>query len=171
MGRLVRLVLGLWKKSASGVWTFEESSTGQGDALIINRTDDIEGLIERIRITRNLGIMTPIVLTYQLPDWMLAPEGPTTPPVTMITNKDVEILASVTDYMTDPVLYVTSGPELVAKYQFFCRTPFTIGDKTYLEDGVTEEQHRQAIRGRSLNSRRSSCIFFFKITRIFNVVA
>ncbi|CDY45902.1 BnaAnng07830D [Brassica napus] len=39
------------------------------------------------------------------------------------------------------------GPELVAKYQFYCRSPFTIDDKAYLEEGVTEEQHRQAIRG------------------------
>ncbi|CAF2083036.1 unnamed protein product [Brassica napus] len=49
--------------------------------------------------------------------------------------------------MTEPVVYVTSGPEPVAKYQFLCRYPFTIGEKTYLEEGVTEEQHRQAIRG------------------------
>nr|VDD03474.1 unnamed protein product [Brassica rapa] len=40
----------------------------------------------------------------------------------------------------------SSGPEPVAKYQFLCRYPFTIGEKTYLEEGVTEEQHRQAIR-------------------------
>lgn len=100
-----------------------------------------------IRITLNLGILTPVALTYQLPEWMLMPDVSTTPPITLHANKDIEILASVAEYMTDPVLYVTSGPELVAKYQFFCRTPFRIDDKTYLAEGVTEEEHRQAMIG------------------------
>ncbi|CAF2044409.1 unnamed protein product [Brassica napus] len=145
MGRLVRLVIGLWSKSPTGVWSFEEAPNSLREAVIINRTESIDGLVEMIRITLNLGILTPVVLTYQLPTWMLVPDGPTTPPITLVTNKDVEIMTSVFDYMADPVLYVTSGPELVAKYQFFCRTPFSIDEKTYLEEGVTEEQHRQAI--------------------------
>lgn len=49
--------------------------------------------------------------------------------------------------MTQPVMYVTSGPELVAKYHFLCRTPFKIGDQSFLGEGITEEQHHQAIRG------------------------
>ena len=147
MGRLVRLVIGLWSKSPTGVWSFEEAPNSLREAVIINRTESIDGLVEMIRITLNLGILTPVVLTYQLPTWMLVPDGPTTPPITLVTNKDVEIMTSVFDYMADPVLYVTSGPELVAKYQFFCRTPFSIDEKTYLEEGVTEEQHRQAIIG------------------------
>ncbi|CAN6893806.1 unnamed protein product [Brassica oleracea] len=145
MGRLVRLVIGLWSKSPTGVWTFEETPNSQGEAVIINKTESIDGLVEMIRITLNLGILNPVVLTYQLPTWMLVPDGQTTPPITLVNNKDVEIMASVFDYMADAVLYVTSGPELVAKYQFFCRTPFSIDEKTYLEEGVTEEQHRQAI--------------------------
>ncbi|CAN6851703.1 unnamed protein product [Brassica oleracea] len=76
---------------------------------------------------------------------MLVPDGPRTPPITLSCDKDVEILASVRDYMSEAVLYVTSGPELVARYQFFSRSPFSIGDTTYLEEGVTEAQHRQAI--------------------------
>ncbi|CAN6931189.1 unnamed protein product, partial [Brassica oleracea] len=66
--------------------------------------------------------------------------------ITLSCDKDVEIISSVSDYMSEPVLYVTSGPELVAKYQFFCRSPFTIDETTYLQEGVSEEQHRQAIR-------------------------
>ncbi|XP_009123356.2 uncharacterized protein LOC103848151 [Brassica rapa] len=145
MGMLVRLVIGMWSKSPTGVWSFEEAPNSQREAVIINRTESIDGLVEMIRITLNLGILTPVVLTYQLPTWMLVPDGPTTPPITLVSNKDVKIMASVFDYMAYPVLYVTSGPELVAKYQFFCRTPFSIDEKTYLEEGVTEEQHRQAI--------------------------
>ncbi|KAH0902282.1 hypothetical protein HID58_041785 [Brassica napus] len=114
--------------------------------MIINRTDSFEGVVERIRITVNLGILTPVALTYQLPDWMLEPDGPKTPLITLSCDKDVEIMSTVSDYMSEPVLYVTSGPELVAKYQLFCRSPFTIDETTYHEEGVTEEQHRQAIR-------------------------
>ncbi|KAL0742560.1 hypothetical protein Bca4012_084073 [Brassica carinata] len=145
MGRLVRLVCGLWNKSANGMWHFEENPHGQGEVLIINRTDSLDGLVERIRITLNLGILTPLALTYQLPLWMLAPEDPTAAPITLMSDKDVEIMTSVTDYMLEAVLFVTSGPEQVAKYDFFCRTPFTVDGKTYLGEGVTEEQHRQAI--------------------------
>ncbi|KAL0877236.1 hypothetical protein Bca101_026941 [Brassica carinata] len=99
-----------------------------------------------IRIRLNLGILTPVTLTYQLPEWMRAPEGPKTAPINLLSDKDVEIMSTVREYMTEPVLYVTSGPEPVAKYQFLCRSPFTIGDKTYLQEGVTEEQHREAIK-------------------------
>lgn len=148
----MRLLSGLWTKSANGVWNFEENPHDEGEALIINRTDSIDGLVERIRITLNLGILTPVVLTYQLPLWMHDIDVPTTPPITLMSEKDVEIMTSVTDYMTEAVLYVTSGPEQVAKYQFFCRTPFTIDEKTYVREGVTEEQHCQAIRGMCLYS-------------------
>lgn len=147
MGRVVRLVIGLWRKSPSGVWTFEETPNSQGEAVILHNTQSFDGLVEMIRITLNLGILTPVALTYQLPEWMILPDGPTTPPITLLTDKDVELMASVMDYMADAVLYVTSGPELVAKYQFLCRTPFCIDDKTYLEAGITEEQHRQDILG------------------------
>ena len=100
-----------------------------------------------IRIRLNLGILTPVALTYQLPDWMLVPDGTKTLPITLSCDKDVEILTSVRDYMSEAVLYVTSGPELVAKYEFLRRSPFIIGDTTYLEEGVSEAQHRQAILG------------------------
>ncbi|CAF2071759.1 unnamed protein product [Brassica napus] len=146
MGRLFRLVMGLWTKSSNSDWSFQETASHHDESMIINRTDSFEGVVERIRITVNLGILTPVALTYQLPDWMLEPDGPKTPLITLSCDKDVEIMSTVSDYMSEPVLYVTSGPELVAKYQLFCRSPFTIDETTYHEEGVTEEQHRQAIR-------------------------
>ncbi|KAF3484949.1 hypothetical protein F2Q69_00053781 [Brassica cretica] len=99
-----------------------------------------------IRRRLTLGVLTPVALTYQLPDWMLLPEGPRTPPITLSADKDVETMLSVREYMTEPVMYVTSGPELVAKYQFLCRTPFKIGENSFLGEGVTEEQHHHAIK-------------------------
>ena len=64
MGRLVCLVIGLWTKSAAGVWTFDETPNSQGEAVIIHKTETIDGLVEMIRITLNLGILTPVALTY-----------------------------------------------------------------------------------------------------------
>ncbi|CAN7021445.1 unnamed protein product [Brassica rapa subsp. trilocularis] len=145
MGRLVKLSLGLWTKNSNGDWSFEVTSSYHGEAIIINNNETFDGLVELIRIRLNLGILTPVALTYQLPDWMNVPDGPKTPPITLSCDKDVEILTSVRDYMSEAVLYVTSGPELVARYEFLRRSPFTIGDTTYLEEGVSEAQHRQAI--------------------------
>lgn len=81
---------------------------------------------------------------------MLQPEERRTPPITLATDNDLETMLCVTDYMTPPVMYVTSGPELVAKYQFLCRSPFKVGERNFLEEGVTEEQHEQAIKGKFL---------------------
>uniref|UniRef100_M4D159 Uncharacterized protein n=1 Tax=Brassica campestris TaxID=3711 RepID=M4D159_BRACM len=145
MGRLVKLSLGLWTKNSNGYWSFEVTSYYHGEAIIITNNKSFDGLVELIRIRLNLGILTPVALTYQLPDWMIVHDGPKTPPITLSCDKDVEILTSVRDYMSEAVLYVTSGPELVARYEFLRRSPFTIGDTTYLEEGVLEAQHRQAI--------------------------
>ncbi|CAN7089791.1 unnamed protein product [Brassica rapa subsp. narinosa] len=59
MSRLFRLIMGLWCKSSTGVWNFEETPNSEGEALIINRTDSVDGIVEKIRITLNLGILTP----------------------------------------------------------------------------------------------------------------
>ncbi|KAL0727794.1 hypothetical protein Bca4012_023887 [Brassica carinata] len=77
---------------------------------------------------------------------MLLPDAAATPPTTLLTDKDVETMTSVREYMSEAYLFVTSGPEPVAKYQFQRRFPFTIEGRTYLGEGVTEEQHKQDIK-------------------------
>lgn len=149
MGTFVIIAQGVWEKSPAGEWMFVENPATERETILINPEDPLEGLVEMIRIRLDLGVLTPVVLTYQLPDWMLDPEGPRTPPITLATDKDVETMLSVTEYMTEKVMYVTSGPELVAKYQFLCRTLFKIGERSFLGEGVTEEQHHQAIKGYS----------------------
>ncbi|KAH0928842.1 hypothetical protein HID58_014569 [Brassica napus] len=146
MGTLVRIVQGIWEKTLAEEWRFDENPAAEEDTLLINPHDSFEGLVEMIRIRLDLGVLTPVALTYQLPEWMLLPEGTTTPPVTLSTDRDVEVMLTVREYMTEPVMYVTSGPELVAKYQFLCRSPFKIGDRSFLGEGITEEQHHEAIK-------------------------
>lgn len=143
----MRLVEGLWVKSSNGDWLFEETNFLHQESVVVNKEDTLESLLELIRISLSLGILTPVALTYQLPDWMILPEGPQSPPITLLTDRDVETMLSVSDYMTESVLYVTSGPELVAKYQFYCRSSFEVDGKLYLGEGVTEDQHRHDILG------------------------
>lgn len=147
MSRLFRLLTGLWTKSITGEWSFQVIASTVAGSIDIKKTESLFGLEEMIRVRFDLGILTPLALTYHLPEWMLVPDATTTPPITLLTDKDVEIMNSVADYMREAVLYVTSGPELVAKYQFFCRTPFTVDNYNFLTEGVTEEEHRRAIIG------------------------
>lgn len=147
MGTFVRIVQGIWEKTPTGEWRFDENPALEGETVLIKPEDSYEGLVEMIRIRLNLGVLTPVALTYQLPDWMLLPEGPRAPPITLSADKDVETMLSVREYMTEPVMYVTSEPELVVKYQFLCRTPFKIGENSFLGEGITKEQHHHAIKG------------------------
>ncbi|KAF2594769.1 hypothetical protein F2Q70_00042765 [Brassica cretica] len=70
-----------------------------------------------IRIRLNLGILTPVALTYQLPEWMLIPDGPQMPPITLSCDKVVEIMTNVRDYLNEAVLYVTN---LVGGHPIVC---------------------------------------------------
>ncbi|CAG7905997.1 unnamed protein product [Brassica rapa] len=161
MGTLVRIVQGIWEKTLAEEWRFDENPAAEEDTLLINPHDSFEGLVEMIRIRLDLGVLTPVALTYQLPEWMLLPEGTTTPPVTLSTDRDVEVMLTVREYMTEPVMYVTSGPELVAKYQFLCRSPFKIGDRSFLGEGITEEQHHEAIKGHPIVCSQSMLELLF----------
>ncbi|CAH8352295.1 unnamed protein product [Eruca vesicaria subsp. sativa] len=146
MEEFVKLIQGIWEKTPSGEWVFDENPIADHEIVLINSNDSFDNLVEMIRIRLDLGVLTPVVLTYQIPDPMVSAVGPLNQPTTLSTDKDVEDMLSLMEFMTGKELYVTSGPELVAKYQFHCRTPFKIGNQTFLGEGVTEDQHHQAIR-------------------------
>ncbi|CAN6856030.1 unnamed protein product, partial [Brassica oleracea] len=76
---------------------------------------------------------------------MHGPEGATIAPLNIVSNTDVEIMMGAHEWNTEPKLSVIIGAEEVAWYQFVCRTTFTIGDRTFLTDGVSEEQHLATI--------------------------
>ncbi|CAH8370027.1 unnamed protein product [Eruca vesicaria subsp. sativa] len=140
MGTIVRVVQGLWEKTATGEWWFSENPITENDIVVINHGDPFEGVVEMIRIRLELGVLTPVALTYRVHDMILLP------PNNVATDADVETMLTATKFMTTPVLCVTSGPELVAKYQFLCRSPFRIGETSFLDAGITEEEHHAAIR-------------------------
>ncbi|KAL0862433.1 hypothetical protein Bca101_022618 [Brassica carinata] len=98
-----------------------------------------------VRAEIGIGEHTPMVLSYQLPPNLLLPYGSTSAPTNVQTAEDVEMVMSVQEWTNEVKLCVTFGASNVAKYQFLCREPFTLGETTFLSDGITEEEHLAAI--------------------------
>lgn len=86
------------------------------------------------------------MLMYQLPCWMLVPGGEDAPPQSLISSGDVEVMMSIQEWNGYQVVCVLCGAQRVAKYGFLRRSPFNIGNMTFLGDGITEEQHMAAIK-------------------------
>ncbi|CAH8382616.1 unnamed protein product [Eruca vesicaria subsp. sativa] len=86
-------------------------------------------------------MQTPLLLTFQLPQWMLEPNGETWPPHKIQTNADWDMMMTVHEGDVEPNICVIFGAEEVATFHFRCRSPFTIGTLTFLGEGVTEEEH------------------------------
>ncbi|KAL0731984.1 hypothetical protein Bca4012_028078 [Brassica carinata] len=76
------------------------------------------------------------------------------------------MMMSVHEWTTEVTLCVTYGAEDVARYGFLCRAPFKIGQRTYLGEGVTEEQHLASING--LFGRREMVCSDSVMREIFN---
>lgn len=66
MGTFVRLVQGVWEKTPTGEWRFDEDPTAEPETVLIHPNDPLEGLVEMIHIRLDLGILTPVALTFQL---------------------------------------------------------------------------------------------------------
>ncbi|KAG2301523.1 hypothetical protein Bca52824_030174 [Brassica carinata] len=141
MARLVVMSKGEWSKSQNSVWRFEEDTTMMSHSILVRRTEEYDSLELKVRGLFNVGRQTPLVVSFQLPRWMLEPEGETSPPHTIRTKADIDMLLSVHEWNTEPRLCIVVGPQEVAKYHYICRSPFTIGRLSFLEEGVTEEQH------------------------------
>ncbi|CAH8384743.1 unnamed protein product [Eruca vesicaria subsp. sativa] len=107
--------------------------------------EKIPSLMSLVREEQRIGEQTPKVLSYHLPPNRLLPYGCTSAPTNVLTPEDVELLLSVQEWTKDVELCFTFGAENVAKYQFLCREPFTIGQRTFLSDRITEEYHLAAI--------------------------
>ncbi|KAL0732426.1 hypothetical protein Bca4012_008635 [Brassica carinata] len=88
-----------------------------------------------------------MLLTYKLPPCMIDLEDSQSKPTNVETSLDVEVMMSVDEWTKDVQLCVTQGALEVAKYQFLCRSPFTIGSRTFLSEGTSEEQHLEMING------------------------
>lgn len=147
MSRLVHVMKGQWRKMLAGVWRFEHDPAFPAHAILVGKTDHVEAVKGMVRGVFKLRAETPLLLTFHLPPWMLEPEGATSPPQNIVTNADVKMMICVHEWNTEPRLCVIFGAEDVATYQFRCRSPFAIGRRHFLGDGVTEEQHMALVLG------------------------
>ncbi|CAN6848711.1 unnamed protein product [Brassica oleracea] len=100
MARLVRVSKGRWSKSQQGVWRLEEDVTYTSRDILVKRNEEYDSLQREIRSLFNLTEVTPLVVTFQLPEWMLEPDGETCPPHSILTTTDVEMLMSVHKWNT-----------------------------------------------------------------------
>lgn len=119
-----------------------------GRDILVANTEQLEALKDLVRAVFCLRRETPMVVTFQLPQWMLEPDGETWPPHNLNSNADVDMMMSVHEWNVEPRLCVIFGAEDVATYQFRCRRPFTTGSSTFLAEGVTEEQHMALVLGK-----------------------
>ncbi|CAN7032660.1 unnamed protein product [Brassica oleracea var. botrytis] len=146
MVHLVRVVKGQWSKSQQGVWRFARDESVFREDIVIGNNATMVELNGLIRGVFNLTPATPLLITFQLPQWMLEPDGETSPPHNIVANADIDMLMSIHEWNTEPQLCLIFGAEDVARYQFICRAPFKIGNRTFLAEGITEEQHISAIK-------------------------
>lgn len=77
MARLVRLCKGQWWKSQQGAWRFEEDPITIPSHILIGNIDQVEDVTARIRCLFGLRRQTPMLITFELPQWMNEGEGDT----------------------------------------------------------------------------------------------
>lgn len=165
MGRLVRVLKGQWFKSQQGVWRFEGDRSSTAQSILVGVNEPVNTLMALLRGVFFIRTVTPMMVTFQFPRWVLGANDEMFPPLNIDTDSDVELLMSVYEWSTEPTLFVVSGSDDVAKYQFTCRTPFTVGGINFLGTGITEENHMTMVNGKlpkKLRSNLKSVVSTFK---------
>ncbi|CAF2042974.1 unnamed protein product [Brassica napus] len=145
MGQLVNIRAGRWNKTDEGRWKFEEDNSEVYHYIVARTNEGFEEFTKLVRQQLRIEDLCPLLVTYQLPGCMVQDDPSAHAPITLLTSEDIEIMMSVKEWKNEVVTCVTYGALNIAKYQFLCRSPFTIGDTTYLADGITEEVHCRMI--------------------------
>lgn len=142
MSICVKFWRGEWKKNEEEEWHFHPDEEDIGKRVMIKDDETYATLEAMVRRQYSLRPLTPLVLTFRLPSWMLSPLGYKTPPTTINHTEDLCILLNVKISLSDLALLVIVGPRRVAEYEFLCRTRFSIGSTTYIVDGTQTEANR-----------------------------
>ncbi|KAJ4879950.1 Uncharacterized protein Rs2_37004 [Raphanus sativus] len=156
MSQLVRLWRGDWKKQPNGDWIFFEDPSDFGFGALIGEGETFESLMTIVRMRYQLANTTPVVLSYQLPDHMLVQAGRRSPPITLSTTADVGVMLTVRDWYAEQTVNVTIGPQNVAMYHFHRRDNFVVRGRTFVVDGSSNEEGRNAFEG-LMNERIIVC--------------
>lgn len=118
MGKLVQFQRGLWVKTTSGDWEFRSNPSDLGFGVMVSENETFESLITIVRTRYLLEATTPVVLTYQFSDSMLAPNGMFPGSVDIMSTSYVFFFMGVRICYPELAIYVTVGAEAVASYQF-----------------------------------------------------
>ncbi|KAH0904077.1 hypothetical protein HID58_043580 [Brassica napus] len=145
MSRFVHVMNGQWRKSQEGVWRFDHYSALQAHDILVGRTYHVEAIKGMASCRNSSPTNLPTATMDARTGWSYNPPPP--PTQNILTTAEVEMMICVHEWNTEPRLCVIFGAEEVATYQFRCRSPFTIGRRHFLGDGVTEEQHMAAVLG------------------------
>ncbi|KAJ4906187.1 Uncharacterized protein Rs2_09845 [Raphanus sativus] len=88
MGRVFRIWRGDWKKNGQEQWHFVPNHQDYGFAMYMDSPETLEVIDATVREKYMLGLATPVLITYGMPDWMMFPSGPS-PPITVATTSDL----------------------------------------------------------------------------------
>lgn len=91
---MVLLVKGQWVKSHEG-WRFAEDPNFETRHIIVGNSDQVEAVKDLVRYVFTIRRQTSMVITFQLPQWMVEHEGDSWPPHNIRTNADFDMLMSV----------------------------------------------------------------------------
>lgn len=156
----MRLWRGDWKKQPNGDWIFFEDPSDFGFGALIGEGETFESLMTIVRMRYQLANTTPVVLSYQLPDHMLVQAGRRSPPITLSTTADVGVMLTVRDWYAEQTVNVTIGPQNVAMYHFHRRDNFVVRGRTFVVDGSSNEEGRNAFEGKLFNHYKPTIFLF-----------
>ncbi|KAL0731936.1 hypothetical protein Bca4012_028030 [Brassica carinata] len=130
---MLRLWLGEWRKNDSQYWHFIPEPNDTGITLYMEGGESLATVEGVVRGHYGVCESKPMVITYGLPDWMVAPSGHT-PPLTIGSTSELLQLMTSRPWMVEFTFYVTMGAKGVARYHFNRRSPFYIGSTSFIVD-------------------------------------
>ncbi|XP_013660420.1 uncharacterized protein LOC106365541 [Brassica napus] len=117
VGCLVQLLRGVWSQTEYDEWRFQIDPGNLEYRAMVGGSESIESLETTIRQGFTLPPETPITLTYRLPSCMVVPDRNRTPPVTIVSRNDIDIMMGLRQSFSELALCVTTGSEAVARYK------------------------------------------------------
>lgn len=139
MGRLVKLVVGVWEEVGQRGWLFLEDPTERKYEVMVHENQTYASVLDLVRTRYSVGLETAVTLTYEFPEWMKGPGDLSPPPVDVREDGDVELFMSIRIELPATRLMVTIGNDVVARYLFQRRDNYTVIGSS---KGVTSDNTR-----------------------------
>ncbi|CAH8346972.1 unnamed protein product [Eruca vesicaria subsp. sativa] len=152
MGRVFRIWRGDWKKNAQDQWYFVPNHEDYGFTIYMDSPETFPVINSTVQEYYMLTSVTPILITYSMPNWMLLPSRPSAPR-TLASTSDLVELMNQRPPLTDITLLCTIGAKSVAEFHFLTRSDFSIGFSTYVVGDGQDDIARARYEGLVLGER------------------